>query len=89
MPGERGLPAKDRPGKLGWLGPISLCVGLVSWVSPGGGAFLAVSAIVCGVVSIWTKGQYRVDGTAVAGTCVAGLQLIFSTVLLAMELSGY
>ena len=85
----RGLPAKNRPGKLAWLGPISLCIGLVSWVVPGGGPIIAAAAVACGVVSVLTRGRYRVDGTAVAGICAGGLQVAFSLVLVVMSASGH
>lgn len=83
------LPAKDRPGKSAWLGPVALCSGLVSWVAPGGGMVIALVAAACGVVSIRTRGPYRVDWIAVVGIGVAVLQALFSLLLLVMELSGH
>ncbi|MBE9375600.1 hypothetical protein IQ251_14195 [Saccharopolyspora sp. HNM0983] len=73
-----GLPAKDRPGRSAWLGPASLALGMLSWALPGGGAALAAAALVCGVVSMRTRGAYRIDGTAVAGSGVAVGQLVMS-----------
>lgn len=85
----RQLPAKDRPGKDAWLGPISLCLALLSWPLPAGGTALAVGAVACGVLSMATKTEYRLDWTAVTGTSVAVLQLLLSLMLLVMEARGH
>jgi len=85
----RQLPAKDRPGKDAWLGPISLCLALLSWPLPAGGTVLAVGAVACGVLSMATKTEYRLDWTAVTGTSVAVLQLLLSLMLLVMEARGH
>ena len=88
MGAMRGLPAKDRPGKLAWLGPLSLCVGLISWVAPGGGLAIALVAIGCGGLSVWTRGAYR-DGTAIVGIGVAMLQVLLSLMLLLVAAGGH
>ncbi|WP_158852108.1 hypothetical protein [Saccharothrix deserti] len=85
----RQLPAKDRPGKDAWLGPIALCLGLLSWPTPAGGAVLAAGAVVCGVRSMTTKTEYRLDWTAVTGTGIGALQLLLSLMLLVMEARGH
>jgi hypothetical protein len=85
----RYLPAKDRPGRDAWLGPISLCLALLSWPIPAGGPVLAVGSVACGVWSMATKTEYRLDWTAVTGTCVAGLQLLLSLMLLVMAAGGH
>ncbi|MFJ6673873.1 hypothetical protein ACIQMJ_22420 [Actinosynnema sp. NPDC091369] len=85
----RQFPAKDRPGRDAWLGPISLCLALLSWPIPAGGPVLALGAVACGVRSMTTKTEYRLDWTAVAGTCVAVLQLLLSLMLFAMAAGGH
>lgn len=85
----RQLPAKDRPGKDAWLGPISLCLALLSWPIPAGGTVMAVGAVACGTLSMATKTEYRLDWTAVTGTCLAVLQLLLSLMLLVMEARGH
>ncbi|WP_447004097.1 hypothetical protein ACRAKI_31355 [Saccharothrix isguenensis] len=85
----RSLPAKDRPGRDAWLGPLSLCLGLLSWPIPVGGVALAVAAVACGALSMGTRTEYRLDWTAVTGTSVAVLQLLLSLMLFAMEAGGH
>lgn len=85
----RRLPAKDRPGKDAWLGPISLCLAVLSWPIPAGGPVLAVGAVACGVRSMTTRTEYRLDWTAVTGTSVAVLQLLLSLMLLVMSAKGH
>jgi hypothetical protein len=85
----RHLPAKDRPGKDAWLGPVSLCLALLSWPVPAGGTVLAASAVACGVRSMTTKTEYRLDWTAVTGTCIGVLQFLLSLMLLAMSAGGH
>lgn len=85
----RQLPAKDRPGKDAWLGPVSLCLALLSWPIPLGGPVLALGAVACGVRSMTTKTEYRIDWTAAAGTCVGVLQLLLSLMLLVMDAGGH
>ena len=80
---QGGLPAKDRPGKGAWWGPVALGVGLLSWAVPGAGAGLAVVAVICGVLSVATRGAYRVDATALAGIGVAGLQIAVTLLMMA------
>ncbi|HEX2133566.1 MAG TPA: hypothetical protein VHH15_18640 [Actinophytocola sp.] len=82
------LPARDRRGRLASLGPISLGVGLLSWLTPLVGVVVAAVAIVLGAVSILTRKEYRIDWTAVAGISVGGAQLFFEVVLFAMGASG-
>lgn len=89
MHAPNGLPAKDRPGIPAWLGPVALCLGLLSWVVPVGGIALGLVAVACGVVSVWTRGPYRVDGTAVAGAALGALQVVSSLLLLVATSSGY
>ncbi|WP_380718422.1 hypothetical protein [Saccharothrix hoggarensis] len=85
----RRFPAKDRPGRDAWLGPLSLCLGLLSWPIPAGGAVLAAGAVACGVRSMATKTEYRLDWTAVTGTVIAVLQLFLSLMLLVMDVGGH
>ncbi len=85
----RRLPVKDRPGNGAWLGPISLCLGLLSWPIPIGGLVVAASAVACGVRSMTTKTEYRLDWTAVAGTSIGALQVLLSLMLLAMAAAGH
>lgn len=85
----RQFPAKDRPGRGAWLGPLSLCLGLLSWPALAGGTALAVSAVACGAWSMTTKTEYRLDWTAVTGTGVGALQLLLSLVLLVMDVTGH
>ncbi|MCT2584809.1 hypothetical protein [Actinophytocola gossypii] len=82
------LPARDRRGKLALLGPISLGVAVLSWLTPFLGIAVAAVAIILGVVSIVTRREYRIDWTAVAGISVGGAQLFFEVVLLAIGVSG-
>ncbi len=82
------LPARDRRGKLALLGPVSLGLGLLSWLTPFVGVAVAVVGIVCGVASILTRGEYRVDWTAGVGIALGGAQLFFELVLFAMSASG-
>lgn len=89
MSADRELPAGDRPGKQALLGPTSLGLGLVSWVVPWLGWVVAVAAVVCGVVSMTTKIEYRLDWMAVVGALAGGAQLLFSLMLFAMTASGY
>lgn len=83
------LPAKDRPGKRAWLGPVSLCLGVVSWAIPGGGTLIAAGAIACGVASMATRAEYRLDWTAITGTCAGAGQLPLSLMLFAMAASSH
>lgn len=85
----RQIPAKHRPGKDAWLGPVSLCLALLSWPLPAGGPLLAVGAVACGVRSMATKTEYRLDWTAVTGTAIAVLQLLLSLMLLVMAFGGH
>ncbi|WP_156077086.1 hypothetical protein [Saccharothrix sp. NRRL B-16314] len=85
----RRFPAKDRPGKDAWLGPLSLCLGLLSWPIPAGGVVLALGAVACGAVSMGTRTEYRLDWTAVTGTTLAVLQLLLSLMLFAMTAGGH
>ncbi|GAB3285891.1 hypothetical protein GCM10027563_19270 [Parasphingorhabdus pacifica] len=71
------------------MGPISLCAGLLSWIMPGSGVVIALVAVAYGVVSVQTRGPYRVDGTAIAGMGVGSLQVAFSLLLLTMTASGH
>ena len=82
MDDRRGLPAKHRPGRSAWLGPASLALGLLAWAVPVAGSALAAVALVCGIISVRTRGAYRIDATALLGS-VAGLgQLVLSLVVL-------
>lgn len=85
----RQLPVKDRPGRAAWLGPISLCLGLLSWPMPVGSAVVAAGAVVCGVLSMTTKTEYRLDWTAVAGTSIGALQMLLFLMLLVMVAAGH
>ncbi|MBP2472104.1 hypothetical protein JOF53_000976 [Crossiella equi] len=80
------LPAKDRPGRLAWLGPLSFGLALLSWFFPIWGIALAVVALTCGIASLRTRGRYAADWTAVSGIVVAVLQAVFSLLLLGVEL---
>lgn len=84
---ERVLPAKDRKGKAAWLGPASIALALVSWVVPFGWV-VALAACACGALSIGTRREYRIDWTAVVGSCLGGAQVFVELVLFAMSLSG-
>lgn len=85
----RWLPAGDRPGRGAWLGPVSLGLGLLSWPIPAGGAVVAAVAVACGVLSMTTQTQYRLDWTAVAGVSVGVLQLMLSLMLLVLAANGH
>jgi hypothetical protein len=85
---EWELRARDRPGKAAWLGPLAAGLGLLSWLTPIGGPVVALVAVVCGVVSIVTRRPYRMDWTAVAGTCLGVGQLFLALVLFAIGASG-
>lgn len=89
MPPSRWRPVRDRPGMHAWLGPTSLCLGVLSWILLAGGLPLALAAVGCGVASIATSAEYRLDWTAVAGACAGLAQLLVSVMLLAMSASGY
>ncbi len=89
MGAARGLPAKDRPGKQAWLGPMSLLLGLVSWTLPVVSLPVAAVAIVCGAVSMSTSRQYRLDWTAVVGTGVGAARGLVSLLVLTMTANGY
>lgn len=77
-------PAKDRPGRSAWLGPVALALALASWLFPFG-EVVAVLAIITGGVSIATRREYRVDWTAAAGVCVGAAQLYFALMLGLMQ----
>jgi hypothetical protein len=83
----RYLPAGDRPGRAAWWGPISLALALSSWLFPVGGAVIAVVAVVCGVLSMATDREYRLDWTAVAGTPIGAAQLVLSLLLLLLDVT--
>ncbi|RCW46954.1 hypothetical protein DFQ14_101294 [Halopolyspora algeriensis] len=85
----RELPAENRPGKQAWLGPISLALGLVSWVIPAASWLVALGAIVCGAVSMSTRTEYRVDWTAVVGIGAGAARGLVSLLVLIMTASGY
>lgn len=89
MSAARQFPAKDRSGKQAWLGPISLWLGLLSWVIPVVGSLVAVSAVACGAVSMTTRAQYRIDWTAAVGTGAGVGRVGLSLFVLAMTTSGY
>ncbi|MFC4852821.1 hypothetical protein [Actinophytocola glycyrrhizae] len=82
------LPARDRRGKLASLGLISLGLGVLCWLTPFVSVVVAGLAIACGVVSIVTRREYRIDWTAVVGICLGTAQLFFELVLFAMRASG-
>ena len=50
---------------------------------------LAVGAVACGVRSMTTKTEYRIDWTAAAGACLGVLQLLLSLMLLVMATGGH
>jgi hypothetical protein len=81
MTGPRHLPAGNRPGRHAWLGPAALAMGLLSWLIPVAGAVIALAALVCGLVSMSTLTEYRIDWTAALGATVAAGQLLLSLVL--------
>lgn len=82
------LPARDRRGKLASLGLVSLGLGVLCWLLPFVGVVVAAVAIGCGIVSIVTRREYRIDWTAVVGICLGSAQLFFELVLFAMKASG-
>lgn len=61
----------------------------MSWVAPGGGMAIALVALGCGGLSVWTRGGYRVDGTAIAGIGLATLQVLFSLMLFGISAGGH
>lgn len=80
--------AKERRGKSAWLGPLALGLGLLCWVLPIGSEVAAATAIGCGIGSIATRREFRIDWTAVAGICAGAGQLYFALMLFALEVSG-
>lgn len=82
------LRARDRPGKVAWLGPIAVGLGLLSWLTPVGGPVVASVAVGCGVVSIVTRRPYRIDWTAVVGICLGAGQLALALVVFVIGASG-
>jgi hypothetical protein len=70
------------------LGPVALGLALLSWVIPVVGLGVAALAVVLGVVSVATRGEYRIDWTAAAGICVGLGQGFFTLVLWVMSLTG-
>lgn len=76
-----GRPAKDRPGKAAWLGPLALALGVLCWLAPIGSEVVAAGAIACGAGSIATRREYRIDWTAVAGISAGALQLYLALML--------
>lgn len=81
-------PAGDRPGNAAWLGPGSLFLALFSWVIPGVGPVIALTAVGTGAVSVLTRGRYRIDWTAAVGIGVGLCQLFFELMLFAMHTNG-
>ncbi|NWJ74040.1 hypothetical protein HX744_26550 [Pseudonocardia sp. ICBG1122] len=67
--------------RLAWLGPASLVLSCVSWLLPVVGAALAVPAMICGLLSMFVRAEFRIDWTATVGTTVAAGQLLLSVVL--------
>jgi len=90
MPGTvtRRLPAGDRPGVKGLLGPVCLVLSLLGWLLPYGEVASAL-AVTTGAISILTDRQYRLDGLVIAGVCIAALQLFFGLLLFTMDLAGH
>lgn len=90
MPGTviRRLPAGDRPGVKGLLGPVCLVLGLLGWLLPYG-EVASVVVLAAGAISILTDRQYRLDGLVIAGVCIAALQLFFALLLFTMDLAGH
>ncbi len=88
MGGTRRLPAKERPGWSGWFGPLSLCLGVISWPIPAAGPLLGVVAVIGGAASMSTQTEYRLDWTAIVGTGFGAAQLLMSVLLLVMSASG-
>lgn len=81
-----GRPARDRPGKAAWLGPLSLGLGLLCWLAPVGSEIVAAASITSGVVSIATRREYRIDWTAAAGIFVGALHLYVAVMLFAITI---
>ncbi|MQA08695.1 MAG: hypothetical protein GEU98_09135 [Pseudonocardiaceae bacterium] len=81
-------PAKHRPGKSAWLGPVALLLALGSWATPLAGPAMALAATIAGAVSIATRRQFRIDWTAIAGIVTGLGQLLFALILFTMETSG-
>lgn len=81
-------PAKERPGRSAWLGPVAMGLGLVSWVVPFGEVVAAV-ALASGGVSIATRREFRIDWTAVAGIVLAAVQLYVALLLVVITSSGF
>ncbi|WP_199443037.1 hypothetical protein [Umezawaea beigongshangensis] len=77
----RYLPAGDRPGLSAWWGPICLGLALLSWLFPVGGVAVAAAAVTCGVLSMATDRDYRLDWTALLGTPIGTAQLALSLLL--------
>jgi len=82
------LPAKDRPGRSGWLGPVALALAIICWIMPVGSTVVAGIAIVCALVSMSTEREYRIDWTAATGVAIGISQLTLSALLMALSASG-
>ncbi|OZM72254.1 hypothetical protein CFN78_14620 [Amycolatopsis antarctica] len=85
----RWLPAKDRPGKQAWLGPVALALAVISWITPVAGPVVAGVAIACAGWSMFTAREYQVDWTAAVGAVVGLGQLGFAAVLFALSVTGH
>lgn len=81
MDPQRRLPTKGRPGKQAWLGPVALCLGLLSWLAPVLGIPFALGAVTCGAVSMSSR-EYRIDWMAAAGVGIGLTQVLASLLLL-------
>ncbi|MEU3270310.1 hypothetical protein ABZ639_05655 [Saccharomonospora sp. NPDC006951] len=85
----RSLPVKDRPGKQAWLGPAALGLAIVSWLTPAFGIVVGAVAAGCGIVSMSTRREYRLDWTAVAGAVIGGGQVAFSGLMAGASAFGW
>ncbi|MQA62949.1 MAG: hypothetical protein GEU86_15985 [Actinophytocola sp.] len=79
-------PARDRPGKAAWLGPLALGLGLLCWLAPVGSELVASAAITSGAVSIVTRRGYRIDWAAAAGIFAGTLHLYVAVMLFAITI---
>ncbi|SFT71400.1 hypothetical protein SAMN04487904_106148 [Actinopolyspora lacussalsi subsp. righensis] len=76
------IPARHRPGPYAWLGPVALCLGIASWVLLVPGVVCAVGAVVCGAASVTTRGDHRLDITALLGIALGAAHVLVSIMLL-------
>ncbi|ASU77011.1 hypothetical protein CDG81_00190 [Actinopolyspora erythraea] len=79
---QRRTPARHRSGAGSWLGPIALCLGIASWALLVPGVVRAVGAVVRGGGSVASRGEHRLDTTALFGVALGAGHVLTSIMLM-------